>query len=156
MILMVMKPIEQTALSLLTDSFVDSSIVFPLSYWDRCCDCWYLWHLFVVLCELKTSTDSSNEDSDLNSLMQHAVDAVENLTSPELGNLEFQKLKNVYLNNSLFDIFYTKSYSIDILNIVCRILMFQCVLGFVLYTKQVPYVRTVLYYLIILIYYKNF
>jgi hypothetical protein len=103
------------------------------------------------LCELKTSTDSSNEDSDLNSLMQHAVDAVENLTSPELGNLEFQKLKNVYLNNSLFDIFYTKSYSIDILNIVCRILMFQCVLGFVLYTKQVPYVRTVLYYLIILI-----
>jgi hypothetical protein len=75
--------------------------------------------------------------------MEPVVDTVENLTFPKLGNLEFQKLENVCLDNSLFDIFDTESYFMDALNIISDFNISVC-LGFCFLQKTLPYARTVL------------
>jgi hypothetical protein len=138
------KPVEQTALSLLTDSFIDSSIVLPALLGISIASA----GIYLLYSKFKTSTDSSNDDSNSDSLMEPVVDTVENLTSPDFVDLEFQKLEHICSNFSLFDFLYTKNYFMDVLNSILDFNVSVC-LGFCFLQKILPYAR--LYCLIVLV-----
>jgi hypothetical protein len=139
---MVVKPIEQTALSLLTNSFVDSSIVIPAVLGIGIASAG-IYGIYLLYNRFKTSTDSSNDGSNSDSLMEPVVDTVENLTSPDFVDLEFQKLEHICSNNSLFDFLYMKSYFMDVLNSIPDFNVSVC-LGFCFLQKILPYARTIL------------
>jgi hypothetical protein len=88
---MVVKPIEQTALSLLTDSFAYSSIAL-IALLGISISAVGIYDIYLLYCKLKTSTDSSNEGSDLTSSIQPAIDVLENSLSIDSGDIVIDNL----------------------------------------------------------------
>jgi hypothetical protein len=89
--MMMVKPIEQTALSLLTDSFIDSSIVLPAVLGISIAAAG-IYGICLLYRKFKTPTDSSNEGSDSTSSIQPAIDVLENPLSIDSGDIVIDNL----------------------------------------------------------------